>query len=241
MNLKNATVEQLDDLFLPDEARVALEEGHEWEFQPDSIEGADATSYFCDDCDTWHQVWTAWGLRLDVNGTLFEVEWDVDSDGDWQVSDEYAYGTFDHAKSHAESKESWLNYARWVVRHKDDPLNNFGWSARPDRKERVWTVDFAPSVASPVVRRARAGKKKFIPVSEFPAHLRVFLCADERGMMKDFASWDDFKARAMNLVWVSDTRATLTIGETVYPTSARKVGFVKAAREFIYNNKQEVK
>lgn len=237
MNLKNATPEQMDDLYLPDEAREAVAEGREWEFEPESSEGADAFAYFCDDCDVWHQMWTAWGLRVDANGTLFEVEWHVDSDGDWEVSDEYAYGTFDHGKAHAESKESWLNYARWVVRHKQDPLREFTGMDTVKRKSATWTVDFRETLGSPVVLRARKRREKFIPVSEFPVHLREFLCSDERGMLKDFATWDDFKARAMNLVWVNDKRATLTIDETRYENPKTAV-MLANARRFIHNNKE---
>lgn len=134
MNLKHATPEQLDALCLPDEALAALANGVEWEFQPDSTEGADANVYWCDDCETWHQTWSVWGLRLDADGSLYEVEWTVDSDGDWSGEDEYLYGTFDHDLDRAQRKEQWQSYYRYVVDNNgDDPVEEFLARSGPER------------------------------------------------------------------------------------------------------------
>jgi hypothetical protein len=134
MNLKHMNPEQLDDLFLPDEALAALAAGEEWEFQPDSCDGGEADVHWCDDCKTWHQTWTVWGLRLDTDGNLYEMEHTVDTDGDWSFVDEYLYGTFDHSAEYARVKERWDEYARWVIDNNgDDPLGNYLSNSGPER------------------------------------------------------------------------------------------------------------
>jgi len=133
MNLHTATGAQLEDLHLPDEALAALAAGEKWEYTPDSVEGADADVHWCDDCETWHQTWTVWGLSLETDGNLYEVEWSVDTDGDW--SDVvYLYGTFDHAAEYARVKARWDEYARWVIDHNgEDPVGNYLSDSGPER------------------------------------------------------------------------------------------------------------
>jgi hypothetical protein len=135
MNLKHMTEERIkDDLFLPDEALVALFHGEEWEFQPDSCDGGEADVHWCDDCETWHQTWSVWGLRLNRDGVLYETEHYVDSDGDWSSVDEYPYGTYDHDLDNASRRERWKSYARWVIDHNgDDPLGNYLSDSGPER------------------------------------------------------------------------------------------------------------
>ena len=235
MNIKNMTDEQKNEFaFLPEAAIAALQAGEEWEYEPESVDGADADVYYCDDCDepTWHLVWTVFGLRLDADGNLFETEWTVDTDGDWSFSDEYEPGTYDHTKAHEDAQARFREYATWVVENGRDPLDEFSGGASLVRKETVWTVDFAPTFASPVVLRARKGKEKFIPVSEFPASLREFLCNDERGFMQEFESMDDLKARATGVTWVGERRATVSVGESAYPRKSR-AEMVKRAKNFI--------
>jgi hypothetical protein len=134
MNLKHATPEQLAALHLPDEALAALADGVEWEFQPDDASCGDTNVYWCDDCETWHQTYTVWGLRLDDDGSLYEVEWVVDSDGDWGSGDEYLYGTYDHDLDCTQRKEQWQSYYRWVIDHNgDDPVEAFTARSGPER------------------------------------------------------------------------------------------------------------
>jgi hypothetical protein len=237
MNLKNATVEQLDDLHLPDEARVALAEGRAWEFMPEHIEGGLTFAY--EDGGHWFMVWRVYGLRLEADGALVEVEHIVDTDGSWQEADAYPYGTQDHAQMSNASRRSWVEYARWVVRHKQDPLREFT-RGETKVKSTTWTVDFAPTVTSPVAVRARKGRKKFIPPGEFPKDLNAFLGIESSGgFMRWFDSLDDLKARGMNVTWVSERRAHVRI-EDVNHGWTPIADAVRAAREFIYN-KQEVK
>lgn len=134
MNLKHATPEQIEDLYLPSEALDALRDGVEWEFQPDSTEGAGANIHWCNDCRTWHQTWSVWGLRLDADGALYEVVWTVDSDGDWGDGDEYPYGTFDHDLDRAQRRAAWREYYRYVVDNNgDDPVEEFIARSGPER------------------------------------------------------------------------------------------------------------
>lgn len=134
MNLKTATDEQLADLYLPEEAILALREGNEWEYQPDDVDCGDADVSWCDDCNAWHQTWTVGGLRLDADGTLYETEWSVDEDGDWSFVDEYAHGTLDHDLEIAQRKERWQSYYRWVIDHNgEDPLGEFFSDSGPER------------------------------------------------------------------------------------------------------------
>jgi len=138
MNIRNMSKAQEIELdILPEEALEALREGREWEYQPDTVEGADARVYRCDGCDhdTWHMYWTCFGLRLDADGTLFEVEWSVDTDGDWEIEDEHPYGTYDHAKALTDGAESWRAYAQWVIENRRDPVGEFGRYADAERGE----------------------------------------------------------------------------------------------------------
>jgi hypothetical protein len=125
MNIKTAASEVLDSLCLPDEALAALAAGEGWEYTPDSIEGADADCYYCDDCGIYHAIWSVWGLRLDADGTLYETLTSVDTDGDWSFVDEYLYGEFDHALEREQIRLRWRSYAQWVARTGKDPLGEF--------------------------------------------------------------------------------------------------------------------
>ena len=126
MHLKHMSPQQLEDLHLPDEALAALARGDEWEYTPDSAEGTDADVSWCDDCGTWHQTWTVWGLRLDADGTLYETECSVDTDGDWSGVGEYAHGTFNHDLDNDQRKERWKSYSRWVIDNNgEDPIGEF--------------------------------------------------------------------------------------------------------------------
>ena len=126
MNLKTATDDQLADLYLPEEAILALREGKEWEYQPEDADGYDADVSWCDDCETWHRTWTVGGLRLDADGTLYETEWSVDGCGDWDFVDEYAYGTFDRDLEIKQREERWNRYYRWVIANNgEDPIGEF--------------------------------------------------------------------------------------------------------------------
>jgi hypothetical protein len=124
MNLHTATRAQLTRCYLPDEALRALRDGEGWEFIPDSIDGADEDVSYCD--DRWHRTYTVWGLRLRLDGTLCEVEWSADTDGDRSFAGEYPYGTYNHAAERTQVAARWSAYSRWVDDHNgEDPLREF--------------------------------------------------------------------------------------------------------------------
>ena len=238
MNLNNISAYELEGLDLPDEALLALRDGKEWEYKPKRIDGAEADVHYCESCDggTWHLFWTVWGLRLDTDGTLYNTEWTVDSDGDWACHYEYPYGTYDHAKERERVRESWREYARWVVRKGRDPLGEFIGYTGVRKTKTTYTAQFVGTVAgSPRVLRVRRGKEKYAPLSEFPDDVRQFLGTDERGFLRDFSSLDDLKQRSMNVTWWGN-RGTFTIERTTGVNNAAEAR--KKAREFLANNKE---
>ena len=205
MNLKTATVEALEDLYLPDEALAALAAGEAWEYTPDSIEGADADVSYCDDCDTYHLTWDVWGLRLDADGTLYETWTAVDSDGDWSFVDEYPYEEFDHAKERAAVRARWREYAKYVVRTGLDPVGEFS-SAIRSRTLTTYTVQFAASIVGPKVVRVRKAHGKYAPLSEQPVEVRTFFEGIE-----EFKDIDDMRSLAHGLTWTGPNRAKFTL------------------------------
>ena len=211
MNLKTATPEQLEDLkdlWLPKEALAALAEGKEWEYTPDSIEGADADVSYCDDCDTYHLTWTVYGLRLDADGTLYETLYLVDTDGDWTGIDEYPYGEFDHTKEYADTRARWRKYTEYVARTGLDPVNDFSATVSLG-KNTTYVVQFAPSIVGPkVVRVRRAKGGTYAPLADQPQAVRAFF-AD----LESFTSMDDLRERGHGLTWSPGAlhRATFTV------------------------------
>ena len=236
MNLNNISAYDLELMDLPDAALLALRDGKEWEYEPESIDGADADAYYCDDCDTWHMMWTVWGLRLDAAGNLYETEWSVDTDGDWAFHDEYPCEEYDHTQARERVRESWREYARWVVRKGRDPLGEFVGYAGVRKTKTTYTAQFVGTVAgSPRVLRVRRGKEKYAPLSEFPDDVRQFLETDEQGFLREFSSLDDLKQRSMNVTWWGN-RGTFTIERTTGVNNAAEAR--KKAREFLANNKE---
>jgi hypothetical protein len=213
MNLKTAMDEALASLYLPDEALAALAAGAEWEYTPDSVDGADADVYWCDDCGTWHMNWSVWGLRLDADGVLYETWTAVDTDGDWSFVDEYPYGEFDHAEERAAVRERWRSYARWVVLQGRDPVGEFSSFGRTLTRT-IYTVQFSPSIVGPRVVRVRKAHGKYTPLSEQPVEVRTFL-AD----VGEFTDIDDMRARAHGLTWTGN-RATFEISRYEKVTKA---------------------
>jgi hypothetical protein len=208
MNLKTATPEALEALYLPGEALAALAEGREWEYTPDSVEGADADVSYCDDCDTYHINWSVWGLRLDADGVLYETVTLVDTDGDWSYDDEYPVGEFDHSKEYADTRARWRAYYGYVARTGLDPVNDFAADVSLG-KHTTWVVQFAASIVGPrVVRVRRAKGGTYMPLAEAPGEVRSFL-ADT----SSFTSMDDLRERGGGLTWSPGTlhRATFTV------------------------------
>lgn len=224
MNLKHMSNDKLADLYLPDEALAALAAGQEWEFTPDTIEGADADCYYCDDCDTYHLNWSVWGLRLDADGTLYETLTSVDTDGDWSFVDEYPCREFDHDREREAIRARWRAYAEYVVRTGADPLNEF--SSVRSLIRVPYVVRFSESIVGPKVTGVRRPKSKYAPLSEMPEDVKQFFDG-----MEEFKSMADLRERAMFLTWTGENRATFTIDR--YPVAPSKADIRKRATDFL--------
>lgn len=229
MNLKTATPEALEDLCLPDEALAALAAGEEWEYTPDSIEGADADCEWCDSCRTYHLCWSVWGLRLDADGVLYETLTSVDTDGDWSFVDEYPYGEFDHAKEREQICLRWRSYAERVARTGEDPLGEF--SSRTTRTvKRTFIVRFSDSIVGPKVVGVRTPKGRYAPLSEQAEDVKQFLSD-----VREFTSVEDMHARAMYLTWRGYYRAEFTL-ERPSSTRGHATRLREAARAYLTKN-----
>lgn len=231
MSLKTLTPEALASLRLPDEALAALAAGEEWEYTPDSVEGADADCHYCDDCDTYHMNWSVWGLRLGANGVLYETLTIVDTDGDWSFVDEHPYGEFDHAEEREQIHLRWRSYAEWVARTGKDPLGEF--SSRTTRTvKRSFVVRFSDSIIGPRVTGVRPTRGKYAPLSEQPEEVRQFL-AD----LHEFKSVEDLHARAWGLAWKDYYRAEITLDfsriEGATKSSIRRRAALYLARQIV--------
>jgi hypothetical protein len=213
----HAIEQSLIDLCLPAEAIAALAAGEEWEYEPDSIEGADTDVYWCDDCRTYHRNWSVWGLRLDADGTLYETWTTVDTDGDWSFVDEYPYGKFDHDEEREAIHARWRSYAEYVVRTGRDPVDEFGMGSSRTVKQ-TYIAQFGDSIVGPKVVRVRPAKGKYAPLSEQPAYVREFF----RGL-EEFASINDLRERAGGIEkWIAPDKGMFTLTRIITRSTARK-------------------
>ena len=188
MLLSSLSSLSLNDLHLPAEALAALAAHTEWEYSPDSVDGATAHAD-CDDCATWHQSWSVFGLRLDADGTLWSTQHTADTDGDWSFVDETPYNLGDaaYAADADAAERSWLDYAAHVARTGDDPLDNY-WVARgPTTRATRWRVTFGEQGGKVVVREARRGTRTYLP-AQLPAPVRAYLCLNENEAVAEFAT-----------------------------------------------------
>ena len=178
MLLSSLSPSALADLDLPAEALAALASHTEWEHTPDSVDGATAHAEWCDDCGTWHQDWSVFGLRLDADGTLWSTQHTVDTDGNWDLADETPYTLDDAAcaADYAAAERSWLDYAAHVAETGEDPLENY-WVApcKPATRVTRWRVTFGEEGGKVVVREAQRGARSSTP-AQLPAPVREYLC-----------------------------------------------------------------
>jgi len=230
MLLSSLSPDQLADLALPAEALAALASHTEWEYTPDSVDGATAHAEWCDDCETWHQSWSVFGLRLDADGTLWNTQYTVDTDGNWDLADETPYTLEDAAYTEdaAAAERSWLDYAAHVAETGEDPLDNY-WVAPREPVTRItrWRVTFAEESGKVVVREARRGTRSYAP-DQLPAPVRSFLCLTEENEVEGFDSLDALRAQAHAVRWI---RGKPGVGEICVqmPTAARPAS-VRAAK-----------
>lgn len=223
-----ANEQLLADLFLPVEALDAFRAGEEWEYTPDTVDGADADVLYCSDCATWHMNWTVWGLRLDADGTLNETLFCVDSDGNWEFSEEFEYGTYDHDSDRKGIMQRWREYAEWVVHNKSDPLGEFSSGGGVEFIPRTWVAQFGDSILGPKVIRVRPLKGKYRPLADAPVEVRQYL-AD----MNEFTSVEDLHTRAMYVdKWLGFNRAQFT----VHVTKRIPAKFMQNALAFLSRN-----
>lgn len=190
MLLSSLSHDQLADLALPAEALAALAAHTEWEYTPTRVDGATAHADWCDDCDTYHQTWSVFGLRLDAEGRLWNTQYIVDTDGDWDLADETPYTPDDAAcaADYAASEQSWLDYAAHVAETGEDPLDNY-WVAPCEPATRVtrWRVTFGEEGGKVVVREARRGTRTYTP-AQLPAPVRAYLCLGPANEVAEFAT-----------------------------------------------------
>jgi hypothetical protein len=229
MLLSSLSPDALNDLHLPAEALAAFESHTEWEYTPDSVDGATAHAEWCDECETWHQSWSVFGLRLDADGTLWQTARSVDTDGDgWDSSDEWEYTLDDaaYAEDAAAAEQSWLDYAAHVAETGEDPLNNY-WVAPREPATRVtrWRVTFGEQGGKVVVREARRGTRTYTP-EQLPGPVRAYLCLGPANEVAEFAT-----LAALPTTEVRWIRGKLGVGEicVTIPRAAQPAA-VRAAK-----------
>jgi hypothetical protein len=194
------------------------------------VDGATAHAEWCDDCETWHQSWSVFGLRLDADGTLWNTQYTVDTDGNWDLADETPYTLEDAAYTEdaAAAERSWQAYAAHVAETGEDPLDNYWVAPRgPTTRTTRWRVTFGEEGGKVVVREARRGARTYIP-AQLPAPVRAFLCLTGEDEVEGFDSLDALRAQATEVRWV---RGKPGVGEICVqmPTAARPAA-VRAAK-----------
>ena len=168
------------------------------------------------------------GLRLDADGTLWSTQHTVDTDGDWSFADETPYGDDAFMEDAAAAERSWLDYAEFVARTGDDPLNNY-WAPRGLASPKVtrWRVTFAEEGGKVVVREARRGTRTYTP-EQLPAPVREYLCLGPANEVAEFAT-----LAALPTTEVRWIRGKPNVGEICVkiPRAARPAAVRAAKRE----------
>lgn len=197
--------ERLAELFesFPPEAKRVYEsgaEGEEWKEGRDSIEGADAWYYFCDDCENWHKSWFVpeYVVRL---GRVDLVVHDVDTDGDWDICDEFnALDADDMARYERDfGCEAWGaqydEYARHVAETGEDPCDEFIVKTS-DKETQSWTICAGPApegaAGLQVVSGKLASEASWREPGALPRGVLEYLTAESSAhgyVMQDVASF----------------------------------------------------
>ena len=136
--------------------------------------------YYCDDCETWHKQFV-WCHDDPLNPYTI-----CDEDGDHEACDEADLPTIE------EHDKAWLEYARWVVEHGQDPLDNY--YVKPSRAVRErWQIRVNDSVAGPILLAARRDKRTYRTAAELPVRMREYLNL-KRMRLADFATWAELES-----------------------------------------------
>ena len=232
MLLSSLSPDQLADLQLPEEILEALADHTEWEYLPDSVEGASSHPLWCDDCTTWHQSWSVFGLRLDAEERLWSTQNTADMDGNWIFVEETPY-TLDNAAYAADAdiaKHGWLDYAAHVVETGKDPLNNYWVSPRgPTDRVTRWRVTFAEEGGKVVVREARRGTRTYLP-AQLPPEVQSYLCLNEANEVAEVTTLAALAAIPNEVRWIRGKPGVGQIGVQM-PTVARPAAVRAAKRE----------
>jgi len=230
MLLSSLSPDQLADLALPAEALAALASHTEWEYTPDTVDGASSHAEWCDDCDTYHKSWSVFGLRLDADGTLWNTQYTVDTDGNWDLADETPYAPDDaaYAADADIAKHGWLDYAAHVAETGKDPLNNYWVSPRgPTDRVTRWRVTFGEEGGKVVVREARRGTRTYTP-EQLPPEVQSYLCLNEANEVAEVTTLAALPATEVR--WI---RGKPGVGEICVkiPSAARPAEVRAAKRE----------
>ena len=136
--------------------------------------------YYCDDCETWHKqfVWCH-----DDPENPYTIS---DEDGDHESVDGADLPSFE------EHDKAWLEYARWVLKHGEDPLANYTVKVSHAVRER-WQIQVNDSVAGPILLAARRDKHTYRTAASLPPRMREFLNL-KRMRLADFKTWAELEA-----------------------------------------------
>ena len=180
------------------EAVEALKNGTEWEYQPETIEAGNWNPYWCDDCETWHQEWYMFGYRIE-DGHMYEVIHSCDTDGNWEVDDEYDVDDVDYERWNAqygyeETEKASKAYSAWVAENGEDPLGNY--FVQSTVRQRYQVVIQRRGVASGRFHFLKAkpvdSKDWNSNAEELPERLRDFLQLEGDTLMDiDDLGWND--------------------------------------------------
>lgn len=230
MLLSSLSPDALNDLHLPTEALAAFESHTEWEYTPDSVEFGNEHAEWCDDCDTYHRSWSVFGLRLDADGTLWNTQYTVDTDGNWDFVDETPYTPNDaaYAADANIAEHGWLDYAAHVAESGDDPLNNYWVSPRgPTDRVTRWRVTFGEQGGKVVVREARRGTRTYLP-AQLPPEVQSYLCLNEANEVAEVTTLAALAAIPNEVRWI---RGKPGVGVVcVQISSAARPAAVRAAK-----------
>lgn len=200
---------------LPQEAQDALALGTEWEQERNDIGGEDAWASYDDDyegADGWRQYWYPRHFRVE-DEKLYEVVEIVDTDGNWEFSDEAEVGTPEHARmlddlSYEKFQQTWREYAEWVVENGEDPLGNYFVQSTRKAKQK-WQFLYSNSITGPrLVGARRNGRGPWINAAELPEEVLSYLLADKTGKVWEphMAKEPDAWAYLLGIVENSDIK-----------------------------------